>query len=258
MPVTFVTMTIGLAALAGVPPFSGFFSKDAVIDAAWTAAGGDDSFAPRWAGQLVLVAALGTVALTAWYATRLWLRTFLGDYRGDHTPHEAPPLMWWPVVLLTIPAALLGFAGLSRGFARTLEGPGSTRAAFSPLTASTAVSLVLVAAGITAAWLTWRRDTAADPARVLGPLRPAFAAAFYGDAIQDALVVRPVRALARLVKRADAGLVDGAVEGTGRGTLRIGGWADGWHRAALPRAAGAVFGGALLIALAVLVGGGLR
>ena len=73
MPVTFVTMTIGLAALAGVPGLSGFFSKDSVVEAAWRAAW--DGTAGAWA---VLMAVLVTALLTAFYCTRLWLWVFFG------------------------------------------------------------------------------------------------------------------------------------------------------------------------------------
>jgi NADH-quinone oxidoreductase subunit L len=258
MPVTFLSMTAGLAALAGVPPFSGFFSKDAIIDAAWQATDGRTAGVPGWSAVLVLAAGLATVAVTAWYATRLWLRTFFGTYRGTATAHEAPGLMRWPVVILAVPATLLGFAGLSTSFARALGGPGSTVGAFTPVAGVSLVSLLLVALGAAGAAAAWARDRAADPARALGPLRPVFAAAFGFDALQHTLVVRPVTALAAAVRRADSGIVDGAVEGTGRTASRIGESTHIWHHGALPRAAGAVFGGALVIAAAALVIGGLR
>jgi NADH-quinone oxidoreductase subunit L len=76
--------------------------------------------------------------------------------------------------------------------------------------------------------------------------------------VQDAVVVRPVLALASVVRRADQSLVDGAVESTGRGTLGLGGIVARWHQAALPRAATAVLGGALLIGLAAVIVVGLR
>jgi NADH-quinone oxidoreductase subunit L len=66
-------------------------------------------------------------------------------------------------------------------------------------------------------------------------------------------VVRPVRALASAVRRGDESIVDGVVESTGRGAFGLGGVLAGWHRAALPRAATAVLGGALLIGLAAVL-----
>ena len=76
MPLTFLTMTIGLASLVGLPPFSGFFSKDAVLVAADVARSGGDI--PGWAAGAVLASGLATVLVTGAYATRLWLRAFFG------------------------------------------------------------------------------------------------------------------------------------------------------------------------------------
>ncbi|GAA1815311.1 NADH-quinone oxidoreductase subunit L [Planosporangium flavigriseum] len=254
MPVTFWSMTIGLAALVGVPPLGGFWSKDEIISVAW--AGRLDGPAPTWAAWLVWVSAIGTVAVTAWYATRLWLRTFFGAPRGlaDAHPHEPPAAMTVPVLLLAVPSALLGFAGLAPGFMRRLGFAGPVH-----LTGALFVPLAFVAVGIVAAWLMWRRDPAADPARVLGPARPVLAEAFYLDAVQEALVVRPMAALARAVRRTDETVVDGAVEATGRGTSDLGALLGRAHRAALPRAATAVLAGAVLFGLvAALIFGGMR
>jgi NADH-quinone oxidoreductase subunit L len=114
-----------------------------------------------------------------------------------------------------------------------------------------------VVLGIGAVIWAWRARPAQDPARLLGPFRPAFANALYFDAVQDALVVRPVTVLAGGVRRADESLVDGAVEATGRGTVGMGGLLAAVHRAALPRAVTAVLGGAALLGLlAVLLAGG--
>jgi NADH-quinone oxidoreductase subunit L len=231
MPVTFVTMTIGLAALAGIPPMSGFFSKDQVLAAAWEAAahGGP---APRWVAVLVLAAGLATVVITGWYATRLWLRTFFGPTPSTVEAHEPPLLMRWPLLILAVPAAGLGFAHLAA------------------VDWTTVAALVCVAVGFAGAWRQWRRGTDLAPA--------LFADAFHLDAVQDAVVVRPVLALAALVRTGDESLVDGGVESTGRGAYGLGGIVARWHRGALPRAATAVLGGAVLIGLAAVLVVGLR
>jgi NADH-quinone oxidoreductase subunit L len=247
-------MTIGLAALAGVPPFSGFFSKGAIVDAAWNAAHDRHDQLHRWVGVVVLASILITLVVTAWYATRLWLRTFFGAYRGDAEPHEAPALMRWPVVILAIPAALLGFAGLWPAFGRALGEDGAFGLTFDP----TVLSVLLVAFGVCAALFVWRKAPADDPDRIIGEARPTFANGFYLDNLQDVAVVRPVKALARFARNADAGVVDGAVEGVGSRTTVLGDNADTWHRGPLPRAATAVFGGALLVAIAAVIVGGLR
>jgi NADH-quinone oxidoreductase subunit L len=256
MPVTFWTMTVGLAALVGVPPLAGFWSKDEIISVAW--AGRADGPAPDWAAWLVWLSAVLTVAVTGWYATRLWLRTFFGPPRGpaaEH-PHEPPRAMTVPVVLLAVPSALLGFAGLAPGFMHRLGFEGPVH-----LTAALFVPLLFVAAGVVAAWWLWRRDPGTDPARALGPARRVLAEAFYLDAVQDALVVRPVVTLARAVRRTDETVVDGAVEATGRGAGGLGALLGRAHHAALPRAATAVLAGAVLfgvVAVAAIVFGGAR
>jgi NADH-quinone oxidoreductase subunit L len=241
MPVTFATMTVGLGALAGVPPLSGFFSKDQVLTAAWDAVrhGGP---APRWVAVVVLLAGLGTVAVTGWYATRLWLRVFFGTPAGVGA-HDPPALMRWPLIVLAVPAAALGL--VVQGFASAFFGwlqPGAAPGGFDWVSA---VALLLAGVGGLGAWRAWRRGVDIAPA--------VLANGFYLDAAQDALVVRPVFALARAVRRTDESIVDGAVEGTGSGAFGLGGAVAGWHRAALPRAAVSVLGGALVLGLAALV-----
>jgi len=214
MPYTFAAMTIGFAALMGLPPTSGFFSKDAVLIAVEHAIGGP--LLTDAAAWLLHACALATVAVTGAYATRAWLGVFFGERRAaaarpepPGTAHaagarEAPLTMLWPVGLLAVPALLLGFAhteGLTWG------------------SAVTSVVLALLGAGIV--YAAWRADPGADPARVLGALREPSARAFHVDAAYDALVTRPVRWLAREVVRADAHVVDGAVRGSGRLTVGL-------------------------------------
>ncbi|MFF5780164.1 NADH-quinone oxidoreductase subunit L [Streptomyces virginiae] len=110
IPDAFWTMTIALLALAAVPPFAGFFSKEAVLVAAEHTATGHSDFAPSTAGWLVLVAGLLTALLTAAYATRLWLMAFRG--RGAAAPdHGKEPLAMTGVLwLLAIPSVGFGLA----------------------------------------------------------------------------------------------------------------------------------------------------
>ncbi|HEX6873490.1 MAG TPA: NADH-quinone oxidoreductase subunit L [Micromonosporaceae bacterium] len=242
MPVTFWCTTIGLGALVGVPPLAGFWSKEEILHVAVQGA--------DWRAFLVYGAGLVTVFITACYATRLWLLTFFGAPRSAPATHghEPPPLMGWPVALLAVPSALLGFAGLSPAFARALGAPEAF-----VVGADAAAPLVWVALGIAGTWWVWWLRPTADPVRVLGPARPVFASGFYLDAAQHALVVRPLLALAGTVRRGDEGIVDGAVEGAGRATVRLGGAVALLHRAALPRAVGAVLGAAALLGLVAAV-----
>ncbi|MEV6158233.1 NADH-quinone oxidoreductase subunit L [Nonomuraea sp. NPDC052129] len=216
LPVTFVTMTIGFAALAGLPPASGFFSKDELLltmDPALPGSGLTDA-----AALLLYGCALATVAVTGAYATRAWLRTFFGEARVVALPEpepgtahvvdirEAPRTMLVPIVLLSVPAVLLGFAGglhVELGVA--------------------AVSVVLALLGGGVVYAFWRSDPFADPARLLGPLRVPCERAFYVDGVYAALFVRPALALARLVVRTDDVVVDGAVRGSGRSARGLSG-----------------------------------
>ncbi|WP_018654789.1 NADH-quinone oxidoreductase subunit L [Actinomadura flavalba] len=260
MPLTFGAMTIGFAALAGVPPVSGFFSKDAVLEGAQHAAlhGGElvhsastpggraveggltlvgvpegpgavsgsytgaapaplsptnlpaDAALPPAVAWLIYLGLLLTIVLTAAYAARAWLMTFFGEYRGTGEPREAPRLMSWTVAALAVPAAFLGFTGLASGELR-------------PHLGSALLGLLLTAAGIGAAFLLWNRDPALDPARSLGPARPALARAFYLDEVYALLFVRPVRWLAGRVAVADDRGIDAAVNGIATGTRRLAG-----------------------------------
>ncbi len=246
LPAVFAAFTVGVLALAGVPPLAGFFSKDTVLSAAFEARDGGGP-AAGWVAWLVWLVGLATALITAAYCARLWLRTFFGAPRGDVEPHGTPPLMLWPVLVLAVPAALLGFAGLGPGLAGRL---GADE--LFTVDASTWVALAAVLAGGAAGWLAWRRDPAADPARLLGPARPVFAQAFYLDAAQHTLVVRPVTALARAVLRGDAAVVDGAVEGVGRGGQGASRVLLGWHRASVSRALSAALGGVLLLTAVLL------
>ncbi|XVQ86765.1 NADH-quinone oxidoreductase subunit L [Microbispora siamensis] len=213
LPVTFWTMTIGFAALAGLPPASGFFSKDAVISAIERGTGPAQPF--------VYASALLTVGVTGAYAARAWLRTFFGPARieplAEPPPgfahvfdgREAPPSMLWPAGVLAVPALLLGLAGSAAGV-EVEWGP-----------AAVSLAVALLGAGIV--YALWRAAPEQDPARLLGPFRVPCERAFYVDAAYAALVARPVLRLARGVVRTDARVVDGAVRGSGRATLGLSG-----------------------------------
>jgi NADH-quinone oxidoreductase subunit L len=244
MPLTFWSMTAGLAALMGLPPFAGFWSKDNIIAVAGEAR--ERGPVAHWVGWLVWLAAVLTVVVTAWYATRLWLRTFFGEARepaAEH-PHEPPWAMLGPVVVLAVPSVVLGFAAFAPGFGHRLGEGGGDLVSFDVESLVPLVSLVVGALG---AWLVWRGAPQADPALALRSARPVFANAFYLDNVQEALVVRPMAALSRLIRRGDESLVDGAVESTGRGTFDLGAVLARAHRGALPRAVTAVLAAAVLL-----------
>src|SRR6266699_2530929 len=102
MKITFVTFTFGYLAIIGIPPFSGFFTKDPIIDAAYSKGG--------TSGAILGTAALLGAGITAFYMTRVMLMTFGGKRRWDEGmhPHEAPPVMTSPMVVLAIGSLCAG------------------------------------------------------------------------------------------------------------------------------------------------------
>jgi NADH-quinone oxidoreductase subunit L len=211
LPITFITMSIGFAALAGLPPTSGFFSKDAIVAAALHAAT-ERSGSPIASGTavVVLICALLTVAVTAAYATRAWLLTFFGPVRNDVAPHEAPPVMYLPLLALAVPALLLGLAAVN---VRELR----------PEAASALASVALIVVGAGAAYLGWQVAPTRDPVAALGPARTALARAFYTDDLYERTIARMVRGLADGVARVDDQVIGRTVTRTGSGTRRLGG-----------------------------------
>ncbi len=105
MPITYATMFIGSLALAGIPPFAGFFSKDAIIESV--------HFSGLWGAGYAYIAVLLGVFLTAFYSFRLLFMTFHGNNRADeHTRlhlDESPKVVTWPLILLAIPSICAGF-----------------------------------------------------------------------------------------------------------------------------------------------------
>ncbi|REE98072.1 NADH-quinone oxidoreductase subunit L [Thermomonospora umbrina] len=248
MPVTFWSMTIGYAALIGLPPVSGFFSKDSIIEGARHAAAesglvGDHPEVAHLPGAMAWVVYIGllvTVGVTAAYVVRAWLMTFFGEARSSFEAREAPALMAVPVAVLAVPAALLGFFGLGADELR-------------PHFASAALALLWAAAGAAVVYLTWNRDPARDPADRLGVVRPVFARAFYVDELYAVLIVRPVRSLARLVVAADRHGIDAAVEGTAAWSRRAGGLLRRSQTGNAQTYMTGVLAGVVLIAVGVVV-----
>ncbi|MEU4165904.1 NADH-quinone oxidoreductase subunit L [Streptomyces sp. NPDC026665] len=251
VPDAFWTMTVALLALAAIPPFSGFFSKEAVLGAAEHVATGHTEHAPGAAGWIVLVTGLATAVLTAAYATRLWLLAFRGH--GAEAPdHGRQPVTMTAVLwVLAIPSLAFGLAfgplpdwfdgrDLTPVLTTSVLGTGLalvggivTYGAWRHTTASAArVPLGAVAAhpdadaGHVEAEAIATHEPAfgdvaracdpADPGRLLlGPLHRHAAVGFHLDTVYSVLFVRPVQAGATLVRFLDREVVDTYVRGAG-------------------------------------------
>lgn len=200
LPVTFATMTVGFAALAGVPPLVGFFSKDGVLGlAAEEAFGGHQAFR-SW---LILVVGLVTVGLTAAYTTRAWLMVFFGPRRSDAPgvePHESPALMTGPLAFLAGASVLGGLAVVFPHFLGVDRDPIHWQMML------VSVVVVLGFGGFTAA--EWWRLQATDPARTLGVLRPVLARELGYDDLVRRLVVVPATAAVTTVAANEAQVIE--------------------------------------------------
>jgi NADH-quinone oxidoreductase subunit L len=233
MPVTFWLMLIATLAISGIPPFSGFFSKDEILAAA---------FARGETMPVYLVFyAMGVIAalLTAFYMARLMAMTFLGPNRTGEQErahlHEAPWIMTGPLVVLGILSAVGGllnlppFLGGGAALERWIEPVTAPAAAFFRLEmphGSTELFLIgaAVLVGVVGLWAGWKATlrrpipTAAEAPADTG-LGLVLYRKYYIDEIYNAVVVRPLVWLSRFVlwKGVDQGLVDGAaVNGTAR------------------------------------------
>jgi NADH-quinone oxidoreductase subunit L len=215
LPVTFVTALVGAAALGGLPPFAGAFSKDGVLDAAHERGGA--------LGTAVYVVGLVTVLVTAAYVTRLVVRTFFGSYRGSAEVHESPLVMTGPLVLLASLAVLLGLPVLphSYGVARWLDAPAGTRA-LEVGVGGVLLTGAIAVLGAVAVVLLHRRRPADDPVTALGVVARPFARAFWVDDVYDVALVRPSRAVARAILSVDRAGFDATVVGSGTATSMVG------------------------------------
>ena len=226
MPITFATMTIGVLALAGVWPLSGFFSKDEIL---WGAFAAGAHPVPAL-GVVGLVVAL----LTAYYGGRLLFLTFFGESRvsehARHHLHESPAVMTVPLVVLALLAAVGGFLPVPAVVAPIVGAEAHAHAAEAPL-GFMALALGLAALGLLLAWVLYGRlpGLPAILAWRLGGVYRFVRGKLWVDELYAALVVRPLFALATVCARVvDPRLIDGAANGA---AILVGATAGVWRRA---------------------------
>ena len=202
MPVTWITFLIGSLALAGVVPFSGFFSKDEIVSALLHA----HYF---WAVGVLFVAS----GLTAFYMTRLYFRVFEGPEQTEHL-HEGSPVMLSPMVLLAVITVFLGFG--STTFAAFLGEPGEW-----PSVALLLASTTVVAIGIGSGWWVYgRRSVVINTGaykQLLGPIYGALQQKLYFDLVYEVLIIRPFMRGADLLAIFDLKGIDAVPNGVARG-----------------------------------------
>jgi NADH-quinone oxidoreductase subunit L len=246
VPVTFLTFTMGYLAIIGFPGFSGFFSKDKIIEVALT----DNLF-------VGILAVLGA-GITGFYMTRLMLLTFFTKKRwekGVH-PHESPAVMTVPLIVLAALSVLGGVMIAGDWIVDFLSPVTGTAPHEEPPLPALVISLIVVVVVGVGAGLAWffvqKRDVPREAPADVSFVTRAARADLYGDAINDELVVRPGSRLVTALVVTDHGVVDGAftssatvVGGIGQGLRRL---QTGYVRSY----ALSVLGGALLLVLTLV------
>ncbi|WP_299923199.1 NADH-quinone oxidoreductase subunit L [uncultured Nocardioides sp.] len=246
MPVTFLTFAMGYLAIIGFPGFSGFWSKDKIIESAL-------------ADNLVigLLALLGA-GITGFYMTRLMLMTFFGEKRweADVHPHESPKVMTVPLIVLAALSVLGGALLLGDWIVTWLEPVTGVAEHHEPPLPAIVITLIItavVALGVAAAWfLVGKREIPREAPQDVSFATRAARADLYGDAINDAVVVRPGAGLVGGLTTFDRVGVDGVVEG---GSSAVGGLSTTMRRVQngfVRSYALSLLGGALLVVLALL------
>ena len=213
MPVTALTFTIAAIAMAGIPPFSGFWSKEEILMAIH--------------GSLpiqFLAVALGVSFLTAFYISRAVILTFFGSPREESHAHESPAVMTGPLALLAIGAAGMGLLGSKWTHHSFQQFMGVPLAGHEAADWMQAASIVVAGFGFLLALARYGFGWSLLPKGVRFLLRPIYqcvAEKYYVDELYEALLLRPIRKLSEKAFSFDAGVIDGAVNGAGVAGLNL-------------------------------------
>ena len=214
MPVTAAMLGVGALAIAGVPPLSGFFAKDQILEVA-----------NRSGYLLAWLVALAGAFLSALYISRLTFLSFFGRDRTERAAHESPPVMTIPLAILAVGAAFGGVLGLSattgrlHSFLAPVLGELTEGTSGLPTVVLSVISVLVALAGIGVGWLVYgsgRIDWMALRVRFAGVQR-FLAHGWYVDDVYSTLLVGPGKAgAAFLVSEVDQHVIDGAVNGVGQ------------------------------------------
>ncbi|WP_237448131.1 NADH-quinone oxidoreductase subunit L [Nocardioides flavescens] len=246
MPITFITFAMGYLAIIGFPGFSGFWSKDKIIETA---------LAENW---IVGVCALLGAGVTGFYMTRLMIMTFFGEKRWekDVHPHESPSVMTFPLIVLaalSVVSGVLLLGGWIEHWLEPVTGVPDHHEPPIPALAVTGLAVLVVAAGVAlAVALVARRPVPREAPTEVSFATRAARADIYGDAFNDQVIVEPGRALTTGLVRMDRSVVDGTFRA---GVVLVGGIGALTRRAQngyVRSYALSVLGGVLLVVLALL------
>jgi NADH-quinone oxidoreductase subunit L len=245
MTITWATFGLGFLAIIGIPPFAGFWSKDEIIKVAFAV------------HPVAGVAALLGAGVTAFYMTRMMAMTFHGKARWepDVHPHESPAVMTVPMMVLALGSV---FGGLVLLFVGNIEEWLAPVVGFEKAEPGIPVPLLIgltMAVVVVGAVIGWRQYAMREVPR-MAPTQVSWAtraarADLYGDAVNEAVFMRPGQYLTRTLVWTDNKVIDGAVNGTAAGigglSARSRRWQSGYVRSyALSMLLGAVVIGAVL------------
>jgi NADH-quinone oxidoreductase subunit L len=271
IPWTFLTMTAATFAIAGFPPFAGFFSKDEILARAYEA------------NPAYWFIGVTTAFITSFYMFRLWFMTFFGDYRGreaaEHRPatghshgghgdpHESPMIMLVPLMILAILSVIGGWVGIGGRFEHFLSpvfGEGASTVATEALSRSTEITLMVisVAAAFLGFYLAYvlylkRPELPQQIADALGGIYKAVVNKYYVDEIYADLFVKPlVDGSTRILWHGvDQGVIDAAINDTADGARHVSDAARHMQSGNVRSYAGWVAaGGAVIIAYMIWMG----
>ena len=219
MKITFATFVCGYLAIIGFPFLSGFYSKDKIIEAAFIGEG-----AQPWIFGCITVLVAG---ITAFYMSRLVAMIFLGHERWSHEgsaakhPHDPSPLMWVPMVVLSLGSLVLGAVLNYGGFLTWLE-PSIAGSADAhgepvlPIWAITALTLCAMVIGVAIAWKMYVASDVPAAAPVGSWITRAARQDLYQDLVNDYMVVQPVYTVSHVAALVDKHVVDGVPRGLGK------------------------------------------
>jgi NADH-quinone oxidoreductase subunit L len=223
LPITYVTFGLAYLAISGIPPFSGFFVKDPIIEGDFTEHGAG--------GWILGICALIGAAITAFYMTRMMFMTWWGKRRWaqEAHPHESPPVMTWPMIVLAIGSVGAGgFLIINdrlQDFLAPVVGVPPVEHGF--FTVAGIVSVVVALAGIALGWAMYGRVPVPETAPHGNPLVVAARNELYGNTINESLFMRPGQWLTRLSVYFDNRGVDGLVNSL---AALVGGTSGRWRR----------------------------